>query len=348
MDTKGGMENMKKRWRLYGLCLLSVCLMTACQKSDPEAKQDFWTETIEVLEEASKAKSYDSNAWEIGIQDASVVSDADHRSVHITWKDVNNAQETFSFSLENYGKPSIVYSYKKTMEADAKTIQDIAVVRSTDTAYQVYRASYQRNVYQDDICIDSTQQEVDIQIKDNRVEYENIPYLKEVMDKGDKLLTAFQKEFGIEYAKNGFVNLPAMIKDTNIVSMIDELETNASYTSYYSLPQINAKGHSLITSLDVKQDYSSVIYQVYDVEGQGYETRNMALEATSIENLYNMIPDYDAEVLYAVYFDGEAAYLYSQKQPVQEIYEDVQQGAVNALTVLNTSNPSGESYGTAY
>ena len=32
------------------------------------------------------------------------------------------------------------------MEADAKTIQDIAVVRSTDTAYQVYRASYQRNV----------------------------------------------------------------------------------------------------------------------------------------------------------------------------------------------------------
>ena len=64
------------------------------------------------------------------------------------------------------------------------------------------------------------------------------------MDKGDKLLTAFQKEFGIEYAKNGFVNLPAMIKDTNIVSMIDELETNASYTSYYSLPQINAKGHS--------------------------------------------------------------------------------------------------------
>ena len=69
------------------------------------------------------------------------------------------------------------------------------------------------------------------------------------MDKGDKLLTAFQKEFGIEYAKNGFVNLPAMIKDTNIVSMIDELETNASYTSYYSLPQINAKGHSLITSL---------------------------------------------------------------------------------------------------
>ena len=107
------MENMKKRWRLYGLCLLSVCLMTACQKSEPEAKQDFWTETIEVLEEASKAKSYDSNAWEIGIKDASVVSDADHRSVHITWKDVNNAQETFSFSLENYGKPSIVYSYKK-------------------------------------------------------------------------------------------------------------------------------------------------------------------------------------------------------------------------------------------
>ena len=339
---------MKKRWRVYGLCLLSVCLMTACQKSEPKEKQDFWTETIKVLEEASEAKSYDSNAWDIGIQDASVVSDADHRSVHITWKDLNNAQETFSFSLENYGKPSIVYSYKKTKEEDAKTIQDIAVVRSTDTTYQTYNASYQRNVYQDDVCIDSTKQETDIQIKDNRVEYENIPYLKEVMDKGDKLLTAFQKEFDIAYSKNGFVNLPAMMKKTGISSMIDELETNAGYTSYYSLPQINAKGHSLITSLDVKQDFSSVIYQVYDVEGQGYETRNMALEATNIDGLYNMIPDYDAEILYAVYLDGEDAYLYSQKQEAQEIYEDIRQGAANALTVLNTGNPSGESYGVPY
>ena len=322
--------------------------MTACQKSEPEAKQDFWKETIEVLEEASEAKSYDSNVWEIDIQEASVVSDANHRNVHITWKELNNAQETFSFSLENYDKPSIVYSYEKTEESDAKTIQDRVVVRSTDASYQSYTASYLRNVYQDDICIDSTQQKTAIQIENNHIEYENIPYLKEVMDKGDKLLTAFQNEFGIAYAKNGFVNLPAMMKDMNIASMADELETSVGYMSYYSLPQINAKGHSLITSLDVKQDFSTLIYQLYDIEGKGYETRNMKLEATSIEGLYNMIPDYDAEVLYAVYFDGETAYLYSQKQEAQKIYEDVQQGADNALTVLNTSNPNGESYGTSY
>lgn len=177
---------------------------------------------------------------------------------------------------------------------------------------------------------------------DNSITYDNVPLLNETMTHCLALLEQFQKEFNINYHDYDFIILPELCKDLGI-PVINSINENVSTTlDFYSEVRYNARGHSLVDYLQVDKNYTTATLRVYNVDRKTYDsTIENTLEKREVNNCYNMITQYDSDNSYAVYFQQETAYLYSQSVSDQEIENDVlNYGGSQASIILKTTNES--------
>ena len=70
--------------KIKKLVLMTMIILgiTGCGNST-EKNNDFWSATINVLEDKLENNSYDEGNWQIGVQDKSQVEDEEHRSLTI-------------------------------------------------------------------------------------------------------------------------------------------------------------------------------------------------------------------------------------------------------------------------
>lgn len=322
-----------------------ILTMTACSNSNENEEKDFWEATIDVLEDKLERNQYNEGNWQIGVEDLSRVEDDSHRSLTIRYINENESNtETTMFSLQNKdGKKEINYIYKISEVRDYNQYDQSLTLSSTDEDYKQYKINYTYQEFRYENYFDGKEVESRITInEDNTITYDNVPLLNETMKHCLDLLEKFQKEFSINYHDYDFVSLPELCKDLEIPS-VNSIDENLSTTlNFYSEVRYNARGHSLVDSLQVDKDYTIATLRVYNVGRKTYDsTIENKLEKRGIENCYNMMTQYDSEVNYAVYFQQETAYLYPQSVSDQEIENDViNNGGSQASIILKTTNDS--------
>lgn len=322
-----------------------ILTMTACSNSNENEEKDFWEATIDVLEDKLERNQYNEGNWQIGVEDLSRVEDDSHRSLTIRYINENESNtETTMFSLQNKdGKKEINYIYKISEVRDYNQYDQSLTLSSTDEDYKQYKINYTYQEFRYENYFDGKEVESRITInEDNTITYDNVPLLNETMKHCLDLLEKFQKEFSINYHDYDFVSLPELCKDLEIPS-VNSIDENLSTTlNFYSEVRYNARGHSLVDSLQVDKDYTIATLRVYNVGRRTYDsTIENTLEKREIENCYNMMTQYDSEVSYAVYFQQETAYLYPQSVSDQEIENDViNNGGSQASIILKITNDS--------
>lgn len=322
-----------------------ILVMTACSNSNENEKKDFWEATIDVLEAKLVRNQYNEGNWQIGVEDLAGVEDESHRSLTIRYINENESTtETTMFSLQNKdGKKEINYIYKISEVIDYNQYDQSLTLSSTDEDYKQYQINYTYQEFRYENYFDGKEVEATLTInEDNTITYDNVPLLNETMKHCLDLLEKFQKEFSINYHDYDFISLPELCKDIEIPS-VNSIDENLSTTlDFYSEIRYNARGHSLIDSLQVDKDYTIATLRVYNVGRRTYDsTIENTLEKRGIENCYNMMTQYDSEVNYAVYFQQETAYLYPQSVSDQEIENDIiNNGGSQASIVLKTTNDS--------
>lgn len=320
-----------------------IVMLNGCTKTE---NTDFWVETIDVLHKAEESNSYDKEKWNIGIQGETVTTDPVYPAVTVKR---NDTDVDAYFGLSNFGKDTrrVEYSYRTTKEEEEKTIEEHILLYSSDETFQNYVARYSYKVFQDNALLNEETQEGKLNVEENQLTYENVPYLSELGDYFVQYLNDFQKDFNLDYANTDFINVPSLIQQAHIPSLIAQAQEENAMTSYSSEAKINAKGYSLVTSVDVNETKKEAIYQVYNVEMQTYVTTwNFGLQETNQQHLYLLTTNMDLDMQYAIYIDGETMYLYSQEMSPQEIYNDYLQGGNNALNILSTNNKKGTEYST--
>lgn len=322
------------------MCFLMMMLITSCSNQKSE---DFWSATLNTLEDKLESNQYDKGDWQIGVEDKSTAKDESHRNLTIRKiNEQDTSSETSIFSLQNNDKKEIHYIYKKS-ETKAENQYNYTVnIVSNDEDYKHYNITYTYEEYRNNNYFDGSEATGKLSVsKDNEVSYDNVPMLKEAMQSCLSLMDDFQKTFDIQYSDYQFTSLPALMKDVDIPHLDAISEETASEIHYYSEPRINAKGFSLVTSLSVDKAYSEVELGIYNVERKGYDsTQTITLEKRGIDHCYNLIQS-DPDVSYAVYFMDEDAYLYLQSMSDEEIETDITtQGASRASVSLKTTNPS--------
>lgn len=322
-----------------------ILTMTACSNSNENEEKDFWEATIDVLEDKLERNQYNEGNWQIGVEDLSRVEDESHRSLTIRYiNESESTTETTMFSLQNKdGKKEINYIYKISEVRDYNQYDQSLTLRSTDEDYKQYQINYTYQEFRYENYFDGKEVEATLTInEDNTITYDNVPLLNETMKHCLDLLEKFQKEFSINYHDYDFISLPELCKDIEI-SSVNSIDENLSTTlDFYSELRYNARGHSLIDSLQVDKDYTIATLRVYNVGRRTYDaTIENTLEKREIDNCYNMVTQYDSEVNYAVYFQQETAYLYPQSVSDQEIENDVvnNEGS-QASIILKTTNDS--------
>lgn len=322
-----------------------ILTMTACSNSNENEEKDFWEATIDMLEDKLERNQYNEGNWQIGVEDLSGVEDESHRSLTIRYiNESESTTETTMFSLQNKdGKKEINYIYKISEVRDYNQYDQNLTLRSTDEDYKQYQINYTYQEFRYESYFDGKEVEATLTInEDNTITYDNVPLLNETMKHCLDLLEKFQKEFSINYHDYDFISLPELCKDIEI-SSVNSIDENLSTTlDFYSELRYNARGHSLIDSLQVDKDYTIATLRVYNVGRRTYDaTIENTLEKREIDNCYNMVTQYDSEVNYAVYFQQETAYLYPQSVSDQEIENDIiNNGGSQASIVLKTTNDS--------
>lgn len=322
-----------------------ILTMTACSNSNENEEKDFWEATIDMLEDKLERNQYNEGNWQIGVEDLSGVEDESHRSLTIRYiNESESTTETTMFSLQNKdGKKEINYIYKISEVRDYNQYDQNLTLRSTDEDYKQYQINYTYQEFRYESYFDGKEVEATLTInEDNTITYDNVPLLNETMKHCLDLLEKFQKEFSINYHDYDFISLPELCKDIEI-SSVNSIDENLSTTlDFYSELRYNARGHSLIDSLQVDKDYTIATLRVYNVGRRTYDaTIENTLEKREIDNCYNMVTQYDSEVNYAVYFQQETAYLYPQSVSDQEIENDIiYNGGSQASIILKTTNDS--------
>lgn len=338
-------NNMNKLKKVV-LCLSLVFILTACGNTK-EVSNDFWSATIEALEERIESNQYNEGNWQIGVEDLSMADPEDtlHRSATIRWiEESENITEKTMFSLQNNDtEKEIIYIYERSEIVGENQYDSRLEVSSSDSEYKNYEITYRYQEFRYDNYFDGKDATGALVVADdNSITYDNMPLLKETMEHCLDLINQFQKEFNVNYTEYDFISLPELCKNIDIPTMENIPEEIATTTDFYSEPTINAKGFSLVNHLSVDKSYLNASLGVYNVERRTYDTSsNMTLEKRNIENCYNMIAGFDAEISYAVYFQEETAYLYLQSTSDEEIENDVinNQGQ-QASIILKTTNES--------
>lgn len=322
-----------------------ILTMTACSNSNENEEKDFWEATIDVLEDKLERNQYNEGNWQIGVEDLSRVENESHRSLTIRYiNESESTTETTMFSLQNKdGKKEINYIYKISEVRDYNQYDQNLTLRSTDEDFKQYQINYTYQEFRYENYFDGNEVEAALTInKDNTITYDNVPLLNETMKHCLDLLEKFQTEFSINYHDYDFVSLPELCKGLEIPS-VNSIDENLSTTlNFYSEVRYNARGYSLVDSLQVDKDYTIATLRVYNVDRRTYDsTIENTLERREIDNCYNMVTQYDSEVSYAVYFQQETAYLYPQSVSDQEIENDViNNDASQASIILKTTNDS--------
>lgn len=322
-----------------------ILVMTACSNSNENEEKDFWEATIDVLEDKLERNQYNEGNWQIGVEDLSRVEDESHRSLTIRYINENESTtETTMFSLQNKDeKKEISYIYKISEIRDNNQYDQSLTLRSTDEDYKQYQINYAYQEFRYGNYFDGNEVEATLTInEDNTITYDNVPLLNETMKHCLDLLEKFQKEFSINYHDYDFISLPELCKDIEKPSVNSIDEKLSTTLDFYSEVRYNARGHSLVDSLQVDKDYTITTLRVYNVDRRTYDfTIENTLERREIDNCYNMVTQYDSEVNYAVYFQQETAYLYPQSVLDQEIENDViNNGGSQASIILKTTNDS--------
>lgn len=305
--------------------------------------QDFWSATASALYAKVTNNQYDEGNWQIGIEDPSRAEDKDHPSLTIRQIHQNeNIIETTMFSLQNTDLKKISYIYEISETIDDKRVEQKVTVTSTNDTYTDYAVTYTMQEYHSNNYFDGREASGIITIEDKKKIYANVPKLKETMEHCQALLNDFQSEFNIHYQDYDFISLPQQMKEMNIPEMNEVTSAIGTTTDYYSEPSINAKGFSLVTSLRVSNDKTDAELLIYNVERKDFEKKiNVSLENRNLDNCYNLIQKGDPDLQYAVYIDGETAYLYKHDKTDDEILQDIQQNeASHAMSILKTTNPS--------
>ncbi len=241
-------------------------------------------------------------------------------------------------------KPYIVYRY--TMETEAalgRTKQKSLELTSTDAGFTKYDMKYTEMILEDGNFISQDTASGILQVQeDQTLRFDSIPLLKESMENLNAMIDDIEKTFDIDYTKTSFVNVPALAQKTNIPETEEIPEETADNIAYFSKPDINAKGFSLVTCLEInKANPGSAVFSEFNVERQSDEfSYNISLEKQSQENCYALVFPFDSDFSYIAYIDETQAYLYDASFTVKKMVQDVAQGGSQAVFVLSTENES--------
>lgn len=325
-----------KRWML---CLVMMFMISACTTKEEEPK-DFWAATVAVLEDKIESNGYEQGNWQIGVEDPSRAKDKEHRSFTIRQVMKN---ETVMFSLQNKDRKSIQYILKTSKKVDDYQYDETITITSTDEQYKNYTISYVNQEFRYGNFYDQKEATGEIAIQEGgTITYDNVPKLKETIRECASLIENFEKEFKIEYKSYDFVPLPYLMKDMDIPQLKEIPREAANTMEYYSEPRINARGYSFVTGLSVDKNYQKAELGVYNIEHGAYDSRvDVTMEKRKLDNCYNLMQMGDPDVSYAVYLDGETAYLYLQSKTDDEIYKDIMEtSGSNASYILKITNKS--------
>ena len=306
---------------------LITILLVGCSNNQ---NSDFWASTITALENNTT-----NEAWEIGLQDTSLVEDKEHRSVRITRNDSNNNRITYA--LQNNTEKYITYIYETTSRISQPTYTEITkhtiTIQSTDALYKNYSIFYSAQIYHDNAYFDTKTLKGYIKIvNESDVIYDNVPYLKECVEAIDLMLNDFQNDYKIDYSQSDFVPVIQYLKKANIPTY--EKSMNTSFLEYYSEERISAKGYRMVTFIRVDESMNSMQYGEYCYEQAAYTFNyNVSLEKRNIDKLYNMLLN-DPENPLAVYIDEDKSYFYSQTLSDTDIYNDIYSNNANKASLI--------------
>ena len=331
-----GMKTIKKVCFCLLLCLGGI----GCS---PSTSLDFWTITYDQIESYLNENGNLSDDWYIGLQGKDLAVDKDYPE--LTIHQYGDQQEcVLSFQMDAKDKPYIAYQY--TMETKAalgRTKQKSLELTSTDAGFTKYDMKYTETILEDGNFISQDIASGILQVqKDQTLRFDSIPLLKESMENLNVMINNIEKTFDIDYTKTSFVNVPALAQKTNIPETEEIPEETADNIAYFSKPDIDAKGFSLVTCLEInKANPSSAIFSEFNVERQSDEfLYNISLEKQSQENCYALVFPFDSDFSYIAYIDETQAYLYDTSFTVENMVQDLAQGGSQAELVLSTENES--------
>lgn len=341
---------MKRRQYAMLGCLCAL-LLSACSRE--AAPQDFWEATLEALEPKLTINHYEEGNWDIGVELKEMAEDPKHRSLTIRQieekqiSDTQNEQHRAMFSLQNEdGQKQISYIYERSeTEDDIERVQRIEVA-SNDSFYYTYTIQYTDTYYESGNFQNQEEAKGTLHTNGTRITYDNVPLLRETMERAHALLEDFQREFQIDYAQYDFTDIPQMAVLADIPELGEIPEETATTTDYFSEPSFNARGHSLITFMRFAKDGSYIEYGTYDASTDEQYFSHVTLEDTAIPDVYHLVSSIvDPDIEYACCIKDDVIYLYTQKTTDEEIAQDVQanQGE-NAIAILKTTNEGIDHY----
>lgn len=310
----------------------------ACTKENP---LDFWKITYDQIESYLKTNSNIGKNWHIGLQGRDLA--VSKETPDVTIREYEDQYEcSLSFQMDSNDQPYIVYQYTTESEAAlGRTKEKSLELKSTDADFKMYDMKYSQTLLEDGNFVLQDTASGTLRIdKDQIIEYDAIPLLKESMTNLNTMIENIEKTFDIDYAKTSFVNLPALAQKTNIEEVEDISQETADGKTYYSAPEINAKGFSLVTCLEIsKENPEDAIFSEFNVERQSNEfSYNVHLNQQSQENCYVLEFPFDSDFSYIAYIDKTNAYLYDSSMSIEQMIEDINQGGSQASVFLSTEN----------
>lgn len=316
----------KNKWVPWMIVALGIMLYLVIYFGNRATNQnlDFWNLTAQALD----YKDYQEGEWNITVEE----NVKEHPIIIIRNIEEN---ETVTYSFEEDG---ISYIYDLQTIEDNQTINnERMIINSIDSEYKKYHVEYMNVIYHGSLYFDTITASGSITVQnDNSVEFDNIPFLKETMEREKSLIQEFEEKFDLDYSKTDFVNLPELFEDVSFDENINYDESLNS-TQYFSEPDINAKGYQIQTFLELDKNSNTGIIGTYVAEQKMYSSQiNVTLQPRSIENCYDLVPIYDYDVEYMACISDNRIYLYPLDITDEMLAQEIQNNYPNSAMVLSS------------
>lgn len=320
-------KTIKKKVIVVLLLILGVLLLALyffLNQISNQVREDFWNLTAQALD----YKDHEDEKWHITIEE----NVKDHPKIFIQNIE-ENATVSYSFSENGI---SYIYDLQST-EDDYTINNEKMTITSTDSDYKKYSVDYMNVIYHGPLYFDTITASGNITVQnDGSVIFDDIPFLKEMMERERTLIQEFEEKFDLDYSKTDFVNLPELFKDVQF----DENENyNESLDAiqYFSNADINAKGYQIQTFLELDKNGNTGILGTYVAEQKMYGSQvNVTLQPRSIENCYDLIPVYDYDEEYTAYISGNMIYLYPIDITDEALNQEIQNNCQNSENQLSS------------
>ncbi|MDD7280955.1 hypothetical protein [Floccifex sp.] len=303
------------------MCLASLVVYHYIQKN--KVPEDFWNLTAKAI----NYKDYIQGEWNINIEDGV----KNHPNLAI--RNIND-NETISYFFSDEG---ISYYYDVTTTEKNGTINNEQLfVESTDSEYKNYSMKYTNVIYHDQHYFDTITSSGELKIQSNEsISYDNVPLLEELIKQENTLIQNFEKKFKIDYSETDFVNLPELCKDIKFENITDSNEV-LDEISYFSKPDINAKGHQIQTFLKWKKNSNEAVFGTYDAEQKAYISQvDINLIPRNITSCYDFTTQYDYDVDYTIYVSGNIIYLYPLDITDEMLAQEIRNNCPNSIKTLD-------------